>query len=68
MAMPKTKTNRSRQRNRRATYYRKGATPTVTTCPACGASKRAHRACLDPDCGIYVNAKGEHINVFERDG
>ena len=67
MAMPKTKMNRSRARKRRATYYRKGNVATLSTCPACGATKRAHRACLDEDCGIYVNAKGEQINVFDRD-
>lgn len=65
MAMPKTKTNRSRAANRRATYYRKGAVPTVTNCQTCGSPKRAHRVCSD--CGSYTNGRGQTIQVFESE-
>jgi large subunit ribosomal protein L32 len=62
MAMPKTKTNRSHAGNRRASYYRKGVVPTVTTCQTCGAPKRSHRVCAE--CGSYTNGKGETLRVF----
>lgn len=65
MAMPKTKINRTRARNRRATYYRKLQTPTVSTCQSCGAPKEAHKLCMD--CGTFINAKGQSIQIFEAE-
>lgn len=63
MAMPKTKINRTRGRNRRAHYYRSKPSFQTTSCQICGATKRAHRVCLE--CGNYTNGKGDHIQVLE---
>jgi large subunit ribosomal protein L32 len=65
MAMPKTKINRARARDRRASYYRKAPTFQATACKTCGAQKRAHRVCLE--CGTYTNAKGQTLQVLETE-
>lgn len=49
MAHPKRKTSRQRKRTRRA--HQALTSPTLSTCSNCGATVKAHRACLE--CGYY---------------
>ncbi len=50
MASPKNKKSKMRKRQRVA-QLEKPILAQVSTCPKCGAAKRAHRAC--PKCGEY---------------
>ncbi len=49
MAVPKSRTSKSR-RNKRRTHQKVGA-PNVVACPQCGEPKIAHHACSS--CGNY---------------
>lgn len=54
MASPKNKKSKMRKRQRVA-QLEKPILAAVGTCPACGATVRAHRAC--PKCGMYKGRK-----------
>ncbi|MFM8176346.1 MAG: 50S ribosomal protein L32 [Candidatus Limnocylindrus sp.] len=49
MGVPKRKASKSRQGDRRAHHAL--SLPAMDRCAQCGATKRAHHACLD--CGTY---------------
>jgi large subunit ribosomal protein L32 len=53
MAVPKSRTSKSRKRMRRANY--KLDTPALSTCPKCGETKLPHRVCKK--CGTYNNVE-----------
>ena len=50
MAVPFRRTSKTKKRMRRT--HLKKTTPTLTTCPKCGATIRPHRACVK--CGYYA--------------
>lgn len=50
MAVPKSKTSKSKSRSRRSANM-KITLLNLSKCPSCGSSKRAHRVCLK--CGFY---------------
>lgn len=50
MAVPKRKHSRSR-RDKRAAYWMKIKSPSLSKCPRCGNYKMRHRVC--PTCGFY---------------
>ncbi len=50
MPNPKRRMSKSRRDKRRANY--KAQNPGVSSCPNCGETKLAHRAC--PNCGYYA--------------
>ena len=54
MASPKNRVSKRRKRERVASLE-KPILAQVSTCPACGAAIRAHRAC--PKCGTYKGRK-----------
>lgn len=54
MASPKNRVSKRRKRERVASLE-KPILAQITTCPACGAAVRAHRAC--PKCGAYRGRK-----------
>jgi large subunit ribosomal protein L32 len=53
-ALPKQRTSRGRQGNRRRHHYLK--LPQLMTCPNCGEKKKTHFVC--PNCGTY---KGRQV-------
>jgi len=55
MAVPKTKTSKSRKRIRSAANF-KAHTNAMTECPHCHAIRKPHTVC--GNCGYY---KGSHI-------
>ncbi len=54
MASPKNRVSKRRKRERVASLE-KPILAEVSTCPACGAARRSHRAC--PKCGVYNGRK-----------
>ena len=54
MASPKNRVSKMRKRQRVASLE-KPILAQVSTCPACGAVVRSHRAC--PQCGTYKGRK-----------
>lgn len=50
MAVPKSKVSKSRRDKRRSSHW-KLATPSLVTCPKCGAYRLPHRVCKE--CGSY---------------
>ena len=54
MASPKNRVAKILKRQRVAALE-KPILASVSTCPACGAAKRSHRAC--PKCGTYNGRK-----------
>jgi large subunit ribosomal protein L32 len=52
MAVPKKKTSKMKQRQRRANHDKVSA-PNLSQCSRCGEPKLPHRVC--PSCGYYKN-------------
>ena len=50
MAVPKSKVSKARRDKRRSSHW-KLATPSLVTCPNCGAYRLPHRVCKA--CGTY---------------
>lgn len=55
MALPKRRHSKTRRDKRRANW--KTAAPTINKCPHCGAARRPHRICPNPECGHYRDEK-----------
>lgn len=59
MAVPKSKTSKTRRDKRRASSYRLNKV-TIVECPQCHEAKQPHRVCRN--CGYY---KGREAIVVE---
>lgn len=60
MAVPKRKKSKMRVRQRKGNI--KAEVAQVSSCPNCGAAKRAHRVC--PECGYY---NGRQVITIKSD-
>jgi len=62
MAVPKRKTSKARRDKRRANW--KLTVPGIATCPQCGATRLAHRACRN--CGYYKRRQVINVEKEKR--
>ena len=55
--MPNPKRRKSRAERDRGRTHKKLEALTLNACPSCGQLKRPHRACMNPECGMYRGRK-----------
>lgn len=63
MPVPKKRVSRTRRDKRRA-QHDKMASPTVSSCPKCGAPRQPHMMC--PACGFYRDRVVKEIGEAEE--